>query len=292
MPDPLFILAPPRSFTSVACGMIGQHPDLCGLPEVNLLAGETLAELRAWHRRRPRLRHGLLRAVAQLGLGGQADADIAAADRWLNEQEEAATAGVYRDLMDWAGQRRLVDKSPIYVIEEHALERIHEAFPAADYLHLTRHPWATCHSMVGLQRYIRQADGQPMAFGIDPDRAWLRPHRRIVQFLDGLPAARWMRIQGETLLAEPVSTLGAITEWLGLRGDDECIARMMHPEASPFACEGPNRARYGNDPGFLKSPALRPYRAKPASLDDPLPEGVQGDFSDALCDYAVTFGYQ
>jgi hypothetical protein len=38
---PLFILAPPRSFTSVICGMIGQHPQMYGLPEVNLFAGET-----------------------------------------------------------------------------------------------------------------------------------------------------------------------------------------------------------------------------------------------------------
>lgn len=36
MLEPLFILAPPRSFTSVVCAMIGQHPDMCGLPEVNL----------------------------------------------------------------------------------------------------------------------------------------------------------------------------------------------------------------------------------------------------------------
>src|SRR5260221_9464285 len=31
--DPVFILALPRSFSSVVCGMLGQHPQMYGLPE-------------------------------------------------------------------------------------------------------------------------------------------------------------------------------------------------------------------------------------------------------------------
>lgn len=292
MSDPLFILAPPRSFTSVVCGMIGQHPDLYGLPEVNLFAGDTLADLSRWHRMRPRLRHGLLRAVAELGLGGQDEQDIDTAAAWLDEHADVASGEVYHDLVEWAGPRRLVDKSPIYVIDEFALERIYAAFPDARFLHLTRHPWGTCKSMVGLRDYIQQAGGRPGRFDLDPNQAWLQPHTRVKEFLDSIPSGQWLRLQGEQLLGDPGLYLPQIAQWLGIRTDAEAIEAMKHPETSPYACMGPENAQFGNDPGFMENPALRPYKAKPASLDDPLPEGVSGEFSDALRHYANLFGYQ
>src|SRR5438874_389166 len=33
--DPVFILALPGSFSSVVCAMLGQHPEMYGLPETN-----------------------------------------------------------------------------------------------------------------------------------------------------------------------------------------------------------------------------------------------------------------
>jgi len=292
MPDPLFILAPPRSFTSVVCGMIGQHPQLYGLPEVNLFAGDTLDDLARWHRLRPRLRHGLLRAVAELGLGGQSEEDIDSAEDWLRQHHDVDTGEIYRDLAEWADPKRLVDKSPIYVIDEFALERMYEAFPDARFLHLTRHPWATCKSMVGLREYIKQAGGRPGRFGLDPDKVWLRPHVRVKEFLEVIPVGQWLRVRGEDLMAEPDLYLPQVAEWLGIRTDAVAIEAMKHPETSPFACMGPENAQYGNDPGFMEKPALRPYRAKPIHLDDSLPDGVDSEFSDALRHYANLFGYE
>ena len=45
MRDPLFVIAPPRSYTSVIGGMLGQHPETYGLPEVNLSHGHTLGDM-------------------------------------------------------------------------------------------------------------------------------------------------------------------------------------------------------------------------------------------------------
>src|ERR1700676_2245035 len=45
--DPVFILAPPRSFTSVIGTMVGQHPQLYGLAETKLLAYKNMAAW--WH---------------------------------------------------------------------------------------------------------------------------------------------------------------------------------------------------------------------------------------------------
>ena len=42
LPPPVFVLAPVRSFTSVVCAMIGQHPQMYGLPETNLLCHATV----------------------------------------------------------------------------------------------------------------------------------------------------------------------------------------------------------------------------------------------------------
>ena len=40
--DPVFVLAAPRSFSSVVCAMLGQHPELHGLPETHLFVDDTM----------------------------------------------------------------------------------------------------------------------------------------------------------------------------------------------------------------------------------------------------------
>ena len=94
MHRPLFILAPPRSFTSVSCGMIGQHPQLLGLPETNLFARADYNQLALLFRVRPRLQHGLLRAIAEL----YASSD--GADRFMNDFVEAWTKVMTLDRFD------------------------------------------------------------------------------------------------------------------------------------------------------------------------------------------------
>ena len=43
MNHPLLILASSRSFTSVICAALGQHPQMYGLPELHLFVADTLA---------------------------------------------------------------------------------------------------------------------------------------------------------------------------------------------------------------------------------------------------------
>lgn len=306
--QPLFILAPPRSFTSVICGMIGQHPQMYGLPEVNLFAADTLAGLRKLHMVRPGFQHGLLRAVAELGIGGQSMQDVQAAKAWMEEQPEESTARIYQDLVEWAAPRRLVDKSPIYAYVKGALERIHAAFPDAYYLHLVRHPKPNCESMFKLREKVKEGMGklglagggarqgmgkafEKIAQVDDPDSMWLEPHRRIMDFLEALPEGRRMRVRGEAFMSDPDAHLKAVAKWLGVKADKASIEAMKHPERSPFAKYGPFNAKFGNDPGYLEDPALRPYKAKSYTLDGPL-EGTAGIvLSDAACDLARTFGY-
>jgi hypothetical protein len=303
---PLFILAPPRTFTSVICAMIGQHPQMMGLPEVNLFVGETYEQLNnSLYRIRPGFQHGLLRAVAELGLGGQDEQNIEVARTWLAEHGALSTAEIYLDLADWAAPRRLVDKSPAYVYRRDSLDRMLAAFPDARFLHLTRHPRSTCESIFtmrndinaglakfpGFQKFRNRASAhERLAQVEDPESLWLNPHQRIDEFLAGVPADQHRRLRGEDFLSDPARHLCDTAEWLGVRTDDEALKSMLHPERSPFACFGPGSARFGNDPSFLESPALRPYTPKAQSMDGPL-KGSEVVLSERIREYAEALGY-
>lgn len=307
MNQPLFILAPPRSFTSITCGMIGQHPQMYGLPEVNLFAAQDYRGLKLLYGRfRSRLGHGLLRAMAELGLGAQTEENVETVKEWLEQSPATTTAELFRDLMHWAEPRSLVDKSPIYVYAEEHLDRILEAFPAARFLHLARHPRSHCESVNRIKSEIggREADAAgrgafvdrgPRRFinaeALDPDKVWLKPHTRILAFLEKVPEEQKRFMRGEELLAEPDRFLTELAGWLGIRADAEALEAMKHPEQSPFACYGPRNARVGQDPGFIEDAALRRYTPKSLSLDGPLSWNSDAGFSPALKALARELGY-
>src|SRR5690349_18732705 len=98
MQAPLIILAPPRSFTSVVCAMLGQHPQMYGLPEVNLFVAETMLERQAIVSHPKWSQHGLLRAVAQLYGEKQTVQTVLLAQRWLDIRSAASCASVFREL--------------------------------------------------------------------------------------------------------------------------------------------------------------------------------------------------
>jgi Sulfotransferase family len=304
---PLFILAPPRSFTSVICGMIGQHPEMYGLPEVNLFAGDSYADLtERVYSTRPGFRHGLLRAVAQLGLGEQSVQTVQQARQWLEEQPALSTADLFGDLATWAAPRRLVDKSPIYGYQAESLARIADACPDASYLHLTRHPRGTCESVYRMRADLRQRQAQGrmarrtqaltseqrIADLEDPASLWLKPQQHILAFLEGIPTERQRRVRGEDLMADPDRHLPILCEWLGISSAPEALAAMKHPEDSPYAALGPHNALFGNDPSFLRSPELRSYTPKPLSLDGPLEGGDGACLGEDVAQCARRLGYR
>ena len=85
---PIFVLATARSYSSVVTTMIGQHPELAGLPELKLFCYGTIGELevslpRFWIDRGIEHRSpGLVRALVQLEFGGQQSDRLALARAW------------------------------------------------------------------------------------------------------------------------------------------------------------------------------------------------------------------
>lgn len=316
LPAPLFILAPPRSFTSLACAMLGQHPQLYGFPETHLFCDETIGARAERVTRAPYpMADGLLRAVAQLYFGDQTELSIRRARRWLRLRSDLTTDIIFKVLAERVFPRAVVDKSPSTVYNREVLERVHRKFPQARFIHLLRHPRAHGASVmryfeerakygpIPLSHWLFQitsyppphahAENRQDGFTLDPQNGWYALNSNICQFLASVPADRQMRVQGEELLAKPEKIVREIAAWLGLRSDTEAIAETTHPERSPYAFLGPPGARYGNDPFFLADPALRPSRATPQSLEGPLSWRIDGlGFCPEVKFLAREFGYQ
>ena len=286
MAAPLFLLAPPRSYTSLVNAMIGQHPQAFGVPELCLFNTEKLLDL--WTGindesadRATRRRHGLMRTVAEVYSGEQTAATINMARAWVAAREDWTTARVYHELVNKLDPFVVVDKSPSYAIAVWRMQAMHRAFPDARFIHLVRHPIAQCKSVMELKDgafCVRMGAFELHEdYGIlEPQIAWHDVNVTIMEFLESVPAEQQIRVVGEELMADPRAKLGEITRWLGWRDDDEAIDEMMHPERSPFACFGPVDALFGNDPKFLAGPTFRPHKPKVPKLSDPLPWRTDG----------------
>jgi len=303
MATPVFLLAPPRSFTSVVNAMIGQHPELFGVPEFNLFNFSRVTGL--WQTASDQVgfnanrRHGLLRTLAEVLFAEQTDETIHAAAHWVAAREDWSTSQIFAAIRDLVHPLGIVDKSPTYTMESDRLYRIHEACPDARFIHLVRHPIKQCESVMKLNYgvfalFVNSIEYRAGRAYIEPQIAWHDMNVNIITFLeDVVPPERHMRIRGESIMEHPKELLGEICRWLGIRDDDEAIAEMMHPERSPFACFGPITALFGNDPNFLRKPQFRQHTPKLPPLDGPVSWRNDGKgLYPEVIQMAEMFGYQ
>jgi len=279
--SPIFVLSTARSYSSVVTTMIGQHPDLVGLPELKLFCCETIGELEAslpsyWINRGITHRSpGLVRALAEFEFGDQTLESLSLARAWLKDRLHWSGPDVLDVLLARLSPRIAIEKSPDNVLDDTSLRRMASAYPKARYLHLTRHPVTTQRSMQEHRKRIVPLDPQdhePM-FGI---ASWYETHRRILHFGATLPVDRYMRIRAEDVLNDTESQLRAIAMWLGVSAEASSIEAMKHPEASPFSSfrTADTGIVGGNDPSFLRDPT--PHRAEVPSTLKP-PDGWEAD---------------
>lgn len=293
-PQPVFLLCTMRSFSSLVCAMLGQHPELYGLPELNLFVADDIEGMVDYYRRRPHGLHGLLRTIAEIEFGGQTQETIVRASRWIDERRAWPTGRMFRYIAAAVAPRRCVDKSPVTVRNSQFLSRMRVEFPNADYLHLTRHPRACGDSIRRFHREIDRQRSTHWAENINPETVWLRTNQLILEFRRNLPPGQCLQLQSEELLGSLDCYLPQITEWLGLDSSAEAIARMLHPETSPYSRPGPIGAEYGNDPNFLSNPIYASRPIEPGSLDGEVAWGQhqQAGFSAKTLKFARQLGYQ
>jgi len=294
--DIIIILAPPRSFTTVISAMLGQHPQLYGLPETHFFTCDSVDEWTTVYRGTDRM-NGALRAIAQLIFGEQSRPTVCLGWQWLQARSCRTTAEVLRLLGQRVAPRVLVEKTPSAAQRLEAMQRMLREFPRARFLHLLRHPQSQVQSRLE-RRLSLQGNGRPtslaeaaQAMGGDPARLWLATHQVILRFLRDVPRTQQFRIRAEDLLSAPDEPLRAIASWLGIRSDGEAIEVMKHPERSAFANQGPPNALRGGDEKFFSDPVLRSPSGVPPPLDAPLPWADGAVLSQRVRRLARSFGY-
>jgi hypothetical protein len=295
--DIVIILAPPRSFTTVISAMLGQHPQLYGLPETHFFTCDSIDEWVMLYRKTDRTQ-GAWRAIAQIIFGEQTVPTVCMARLWLQARSYFTTAEILRVLGHHVAPRIFVEKTPRAAQQLDHMQRMIREFPRARFMHLTRHPYGQVKSL--LERRLRfHGNGDPKSLletaqdlGGDPARFWLATHQVILRFLRDVPPEQQFCIRGEDLLTAPDEHLREIAYWLGIRSDEDAIEAMKHPERSAFATKGPQNALLGGDEKFFTNPVLRSYSSVTPPLDAQLPWCSDGEiFSESIRQLARNFGY-
>jgi amino acid adenylation domain-containing protein len=223
-PRAIFILAPPRSGSTLLRVMLAGHSCLFAPQELELLSFDTLADMQAalagkysfWL-------EGVLRTIMEIK---QCNAEKARSILDDYASKNMTSKQCYRLLQEWVGERTLVDKTPSYTLDLGILERIETDFDEALYIHLLRHPYGMIHSFeqVKLDQVFFRGEHD---FSVRQlaELIWLVSHENIIEFLRSVPEQRQCRVRFEDLVATPKETMERICDFAGLQLQQD----MLHP---------------------------------------------------------------
>ena len=274
-PAPVFILAPPRSYTTVVTAMLGGHPQLYAFPELVLNVEDTVADLlessagalSADPAGRAQRMAGVVRALAQVHEGQQSDEACERAELWLRRRRDWTTEAVTRHLLRAVAPLVGIEKSPQNVTEQAFLRRCVDSFPDARFLHLTRHPITTQESMFEHWLFKPGTPGERRGRLTCASR-WYLSHLRVVRALEAMAPDRWRRTKAEDVLRDPHTALPPLLEWLGVDRDRPAVTRMLDTGSWVYA--RPTGSRFGGgDPKFFARPEPRPPRSPTTVEFDP-----------------------
>lgn len=275
MSEPIFLLSPARSFSSVVSSIIGQHPELYCFPELQLLWRDDLDEVLSNQSNVTLSRYapsGLLRAIAQSHEKVQNSASCARAWMWLANHGSLSSRELFDYLREAHAPKLCIEKSPGNTRSLGRMIRLFKFYPKAKFIHLTRSVVGNSKSLAEFYEHREMGHSKrPVpTHPLTKDNyalMWYSTHKRILKFRSLIPPANFLTVKGESILTEPHSVLPQICEWLGVSSDENSVNEMLHPENSQYAFFGPNMAACGNDPKFITNPVFRPMRKKEYSSD-------------------------
>jgi Sulfotransferase family/Phosphopantetheine attachment site len=221
-PRAIFILAPPRSGTTLLRVMLAGHPQLFAANELQLLGFNTLGERRAaFSGKHSMWLEGTIRAVMQIH---GCDADQAKRILKRYEDQGMTTKQFYRVMQNWIAPQTLVDKSASYALDSMTLKRAERDFADALYIHLVRHPYAMVRSFE--HQHMEQVffmPKHPFSARELGELVWVVSHLNITEFLDGIPEERWYRMHFEELTRQPRAVMEQMCQRLGLEYHPDLI---------------------------------------------------------------------
>jgi LPS sulfotransferase NodH len=228
-PRALFILAPPRSGTTLLRVMLGGHPRLFAPPELHLLPFSTLRErASAYSGADSYWMEGTTRAVMELR-----GCDAPEAEAVVKGLEEAGrtTQDLYALLQEWIGDRLLVDKTPTYAFDLATLQQAEREFEEPLYVHLLRHPLGMIRSFEEaridqiLPALVPGLRPGPPPFGVRQlaELVWLLAHRNALRFLQDLPPERQHVLRFEDLVRAPRAAMQALCGFIGVEFDEAML---------------------------------------------------------------------
>ncbi|CAK0764673.1 hypothetical protein CCP3SC5AM1_30001 [Gammaproteobacteria bacterium] len=211
----IFVLAPPRSGTTLLRVLLGGHSHLFAPPELELMPFNTLGERqRVCSGRDAFWLEGTLRAVMALrGINAEDAKSLMA----VREAADITVKDFYGELQGWLGERLLVDKSPSYVLDRSILERIEATFDAPLYIHLHRHPYGMINSFEEAKlhqiffRYPHRFTSRQLA-----ELIWVHSHQNILDFFMTIPADRQITVGFEAITADPQREMKRLCTFMDL----------------------------------------------------------------------------
>lgn len=221
-PPVIFILAPPRSGTTLLRVMLAGHPRLFAAAELQLLGFNTLKERRdAFQGKFSLWLEGTIRAIMEIK---GCDAAEAATIMEGYEKLNSTTKQFYMNLQKWIGDRILVDKSPSYVFDTKTLEKAELDFYNPLYIHLIRHPYAVVKSFENYHMdqvlYLKDHQFNPQELA---ELVWVISHQNTIQFLENVPDHRKFQMCFEDLVAQPKLTMEKMCDKLSLEFHSDLI---------------------------------------------------------------------
>ena len=271
MLQPIFLLSPPRSFSSVVSTVIGQHPELHTFPELQIFSSQTVNDLlnaEAKSRRRNRLAPpGLIRELSYQREGIQTEESCLRSWVWLAKQRHLTIDELFDMLCSYHSSKHCVEKSPANSTSISILVRILRSYPNAKFIHLTRSAVASARSISEFLSMSTVAN-KPEYFQSNPVLIWYSIHSTILRFKNFLKPSQYLMIRGEDILSSPYDFLPLVCRWLSIDDTEESVHTMLSPEVSPFSSLGPPGFSGGNDPKFMRSPHFRFRPRKSFSTSD------------------------
>jgi tetratricopeptide (TPR) repeat protein len=200
---PILVLGLPRSGTTLVERILGRHPDVASLGEVNAFAF----------------------AVMRLGAPAAGKEELI---RKSARIEPALLGRDYWTALTGYGREapRLIDKTPLNFLY---LGLMAAAMPQARFVHLRRHPLASCYAMY---KTLFQS-GYPFSYDLSDLGRYYLAYDRLMQHWRELLPGRVLDLDYEALVDDAEGMTRRLLEWCGLSWHEACLR--FHEDPSPSA---------------------------------------------------------